>query len=72
MARSGNGPQPTVFLAVSGQNHLGAKTLRPVGMIAVAMGEQDETDPAPLRCRAAYGVEVTLDLGPRIDHRAWT
>ena len=43
---------------------------RPVGVIAVAVGEEDRADPAALLGRGADRVEVLGDIGARVDHRA--
>ncbi len=57
-------PQAAVLLAVAGQHHLGAEPLRPVRVVAVAVRQQDEADPAALLGRGAHRVEMPASSGP--------
>jgi hypothetical protein len=70
VARGGDRAQAEVLLAVAGLDDVGPEPPRPVGVIAVAMGEQDDPDAAALPRSRTNRVEMGLDVRPRVDHSA--
>ncbi len=80
VAGGGDRPQPGVLLAVGGQDDgRGVHTrlrdrarqrLRPGGVVAVAVGEEDDPDPAALLGGGDHGGEVAGVVGPRVDDGA--
>jgi hypothetical protein len=62
--------QAAVLLSPRGQYGLAPEPFGASGVIAVTVGEQDQSDPAALLRRGAHRVEVADVVGAGIDHRA--
>ncbi len=66
VAGRGDGAQPAVLLAVAraGSTLAPRAAPAPVGMVAVAVGEQDEPDPAPLLAGSRTASRWPASSGP--------
>jgi uncharacterized delta-60 repeat protein len=70
VAGGGEDAQAGVGLAALGEHDLGAEPVGAGGVVAMRVGEQDEPDPAAVGRRNPDRLQVSLVLGPGVDHDA--